>query len=376
MKRILLKSGLFLLPFVIALFVELFVLPIDFFTFRVWEAVVTIKYRKILPGAFYPNMELTKIEEGDLVHHTRFVHKRVATWVTDRYGYRKKNTDRKKQDIVIIGDSNIAGSGLTQKDILSEVLEEKMKVSVYPLSPGSIDRYLKEERFAENPPDLVVISSVERFIGHLPPLKKSKIRKVSQFTSIVKKTEEFFRIHFKSNRWVREAGVILDRFQKQNMLQFYRASLRRIGQPESERVPSNSVSSKDGRVFFLLGPKANDDVLQEKFDEAVRTIKGYDDFFKSKGIRFIFLPIPEKENLYHESLHTKRPVFVEHLISTLRKMGIGTVDTQKTFEEAFQKGVLLYHTNDTHWNENGVKIAADLIQKEIEEEGISLNREK
>jgi hypothetical protein len=47
-------------------------------------------------------------------------------------------------------------------------------------------------------------------------------------------------------------------------------------------------------------------------------------------------------------------------------VGIETVDTQKAFEGAFQKGVLLYHTNDTHWNENAVKIAADLVKELIE----------
>jgi hypothetical protein len=87
---------------------------------------------------------------------------------------------------------------------------------------------------------------------------------------------------------------------------------------------------------------------------------------RSKGIRFIFLPIPEKENIYHEYLQTKRPLFLEQLISTLKHLGIETVDTQKPFEEAFRKGVLLYHTNDTHWNENAVRITADLVKDLIE----------
>ena len=80
-------------------------------------------------------MEITKIEEGDLAHHTRFAIKKKVKWMTDRYGYRKQNTDRKKHEVVIIGDSNIAGSGLTQEEILSEVLEEQLKDSVYPYAP-------------------------------------------------------------------------------------------------------------------------------------------------------------------------------------------------------------------------------------------------
>ena len=122
MRKFLFKSNLFLLPFFLALCLELFILPIEFFTFRVWEAIWVRKYGKILHGPFYPNIEITKIEEGDLAAHTRFAIKKKVRWMTDRYGYRKQNTDLQKHEIVIIGESNIAGSNLTQEDILSEVL--------------------------------------------------------------------------------------------------------------------------------------------------------------------------------------------------------------------------------------------------------------
>ncbi len=104
----------------------------------------------------------------------------------------------------------------------------------------------------------------------------------------------------------------------------------------------------------------------EKLESVVSILKTYDAALKERGIRFIFLPLPEKENIYHENLHTERPVFLEHLISELKKEGIEVTDTQKAFEEAFQKGVLLYHPDDTHWNENGVKIAAGLLEALIQ----------
>jgi hypothetical protein len=366
MRKLLVKSTLFLLPFFFAICVELFILPIDFFTFRVWEAVVIGKFRHILPGEFYPNMEITKIEEGDLAHHSKFTYKRKVKWFTDRYGYRKQNTNRNKHEVVIIGDSNIAGSGLTQEDILSEVLEKKLKVSVYPISPASLDTFLKERRFKKYPPDIVIISSVERFIFYLPPVKDTSKKISSRLRTQIREIGYRLRNQISESRFIQCLGVYLDRIYKANMLQYLRASLRRIGSSHSEAIASNSVSSKYGPVFFLQGADANKDVPQDKFDKTVQVIKGYDELLKSKGIRFIFLPIPEKENIYHESLHTERPVFLEQLISTLKNLGIETVDTQKPFEDAFRKGVLLYHTNDTHWNENAVKITADLVKDLIE----------
>jgi hypothetical protein len=366
MKRFFLKSILFLIPFLAAIGIELFVLPIDFFTFRVWEALVIRKYRNILPGEFYPDMEITKIEEGDLAHHTRFTYKREVKWMTDRYGYRKQNSRRNRSEVVIIGDSNIAGSGLTQEDILSEVLERKLKVSVYPLSPASIDTFLKDRRFKNDLPDIVIISSAERFIFSLDPFKGSSKKVQTRFKKQIREIKYRFKNQIYENRLIQSVGVCLDRLYKEPMLHYLRASLRRIGCSHFQRIYSNSISSKYGSIFFLQGADANKDIPKEKFDEAVRVIKTYDDLLRSQGIRFIFLPIPEKENIYYEYLQTKKPVFLEQFISTLKNSGIETVDTQKAFDDAFRKGVLLYHPDDTHWNENAVKIAADLIKELIE----------
>ena len=366
MKRFLFKSALFLLPFFLAIGIELFILPIDFFTFRVWEALVIREFRHSLPGEFYPNMEVTKIEEGDLAHHTKFTYKRKVKWFTDRYGYRKQNTNRSKHEVVIIGDSNIAGSGLTQEDILSEVLEKKLKVSVYPISPGSLDTFLKERRFRKDPPDIVIISSVERFIFYLPPVKVTSKTISTRLRTQIRETGYRLRNRISGNRFIQCLGVTLDRIYKANMLQYLRASLRRIGSSDSQTIYPNRFSSKYGPVFFLQGASANQDVPKDQFDKAVEVIKTYDEFLRSQGIRFISLPIPEKENIYYEALQTQRPVFLEQHISTLRNLGIETVDTQTAFDDAFRKGVLLYHTNDTHWNENAVKITADLIKDLIE----------
>jgi alginate O-acetyltransferase complex protein AlgJ len=357
MRKLLFKSSLFLLPFFLALCLELFILPIDFFTFRAWEAIWVSKSRKILPGPFYPNREITKIEEGDLAAHTRFAIKKKVKWMTDRYGYRKKNTDLQKHKIVIIGESNIAGSSLTQEEILSEVLEDRLKVSVYPYAPvGGINSFLKDERFMENSPDIVIFGRIERELLNLPSLKPIKGNKLS---SKIKQ-------QIQRNRMIQSLAIQLDRASKMIMLHYFRASLRRsISTPE--HFGSGPFSSQYGPIFFIQGRRANEDVSEEKLHKSIQIIRSYNDAVKSRGIRFIFLPIPNKENIFYESLQTPRPVFLETLIAELKKHGVETIDTQKAFEEAFQKNqVLLYHTDDTHWNANGVKLTAELIKNWIE----------
>lgn len=358
MRKFIVKSTLFIFPFFLALFIELFILPMDYFTFRVWEAVAVRKSRNILPGPFYPNKEITKMEEGDLGHHFLFAAKRRVRWVTDRHGYRKKNTDLQKHQVVIVGESNIAGSSLTQEEILSEVLERRLNVSVYPYAPvGSINSFLKDRRFIEKPPDIVIFAMIERELLDLPTLKAPKDRKWASL----------WKQKINQNPWIQDVLVQWDRINKLNMLQFIRASLRRCITPPSENVLPG-VSSPYGQIFFLQGEQANRDVPKEKLAKVIQTINSYNDAVKSRGIRFIFLPIPNKENIFYEYLNTKRPIFLERLILELRARGIEAIDTQKAFEEAFQKNqVLLYHTDDTHWNGNGVRLAADLLAKAIEE---------
>lgn len=358
MRKFLSKSALFLLAFVLVIGIELFILPIDFFTFRVWEAIVVRKHRKLFSGQFYPGMEITKIEEGDLAPHTRFAMKKKVKWITDQYGYRKRDTYLQKHKIVIVGESNIAGSSLTQEEILSEVLEDQLKVSTYPYAPVSgINSFLKEERFIKNSPDIVIFARIERELMDLDALKPIRAKRF--FSK--------FKRKFRENRMTQSLAIQLDRISKMIMLHYFRASLRR-GITTAKHSGPEPVFSQYGPILFFQGRRVNEDVSKEKLNKAIEVIKSYNEAVRSRGMRFIFLPIPNKENIFYEYLGTKRPVFLEQLIFGLKSYGVETIDTQRAFEEAFQKEqVLLYHTDDTHWNGNAVKIAANLLARMIKE---------
>ena len=354
MKKFICRSILFISPLILVLSFELFVLPIDFFTFRVWEGLLIKSYRRILPGRFYPCREITKNEVGgDLIHHGPFASRRQVKWITDQYGYRKKNSGATHHKVVIIGDSNIAGIGLSQEEMLSEVLEEKLNAGVYPFAPADINNYLKDRRFLDDPPENVVIASVERFICDLEPPKLPRERwpMLSNLKPQLQQT-----------RWVPAVAVFLDRLSKMNMVNYFRA---RIGNRKQREF--YAFSTPFGTMCFLQGEAANKDVSKNQFERAVRTIEAYDQVLKKMGIRFIFLPIPNKENIYHQYLpHPKRPTFLEDLIVELKRKKIETIDTQKAFEESYQKdSALLYRLDDTHWSPAAVRITADLIQKSI-----------
>ena len=297
------------------------------------------------------------MEEGDLTHHTKFSKKKKVKWITDRYGYRKINTNGPFR-IVIAGDSNIAGCGLSQEETLSEVLENQLKVKVYPLAPAGIGTFLRTKRFIEHPPEIVILGSVEREIPYLSPLK-SKRR--YQFEGNLLESIKALR----ENRFLQSIFVSLDRLNKLSMLHYLRASIRRAILPEPIINPKYRTAQY-GPIFFLKGQEANRELPKEVFERVVHLIRSYRDAVTSRGIRFLFLPIPEKENILHELLQTPKPKFLGQLINELKNQGDEVLDTQKAFDEAYQKRQILpYRINDTHWNAEGVKIAAELIKEMI-----------
>gem|GEM_PF-4509610 len=72
-------------------------------------------------------------------------------------------------------------------------------------------------------------------------------------------------------------------------------------------------------------------------------------------------------------MKTLNHIFLEQLITELKKEKVESVDTQKVFEDVYRRDrVLLYKTDDTHWNANEVKLTAKLIQESIEKKMKSL----
>jgi alginate O-acetyltransferase complex protein AlgJ len=117
------KYILFFLPFIIAICIELFVLPIDYFTFRVWETLSTRRSFGVLKGPFYTDMIISKTENGgDLDSRTRCAMKKDVTWITDQYGYRKDKFLQKRYPVIVVGDSNFVGTGITPDDTLANIL--------------------------------------------------------------------------------------------------------------------------------------------------------------------------------------------------------------------------------------------------------------
>jgi hypothetical protein len=76
--------------------------------------------------------------------------------------------------------------------------------------------------------------------------------------------------------------------------------------------------------------------------------------------------LPNKEAIHYEHLNTKKPEFLSQLIQGLQDLNVEVIDTQKAFHDFYQETrIPLYQGDDTHWNALGVKITAELLEKQI-----------
>ena len=157
------KGVLLISPFLLAQIFELFIFPIDYFTFRVWEAAISPYDR--FPGRFYPNLNIYKEKEfGDRYRiGNDFKQHKPVHWQTDNYGWRNRPevSNKSSYDIVTLGDSNIVGSFLDQKDTLAEVISRKSNLNVYNYSIGydHIQYYFGDQRMVGKNTKLIVIES-------------------------------------------------------------------------------------------------------------------------------------------------------------------------------------------------------------------------
>lgn len=346
MGKIILKLAGYIVPFLLFGLATAVLLPLNYFSFRPWEALVVYAGgRVLLPGPFYPLKSVAMTEEGDLGHGTPYAVKKEVYWETDRYGFRKADS-AVPPEVVVVGDSMIAGAGLTQREIFSEVLQGKIGSSVYPYAPGDVIDFLHERRFQAAPPKLVILEQVESSILGTPSIEEVH-RIGSRVRSLVRSCASA------ASPSTREANVVLDRMVKKEPFNYLQAQI----------FPRRSAPRYHG-LFFRRGTAAV--ATKEEIRAAVAVIRGYHDYFRKRNIRFIYMPIPDKETVYYDLLPVKEQSFVlKEVLHGVRQAGVPAVDLLGPYQERRAHGVHPYHADDTHWNPTGVTIAADLAARLI-----------
>lgn len=345
------------------------IVPIDTFNLRAWETLCVMRPSAVLKGSFYPGIDLTKFEAANVM--IRFGGKDVRKtnhWVTDRYGYRKQEPYPRPIEIAVIGDSNVAGSGISQNELFTEVYENISGAGAYPIAVGGIESLFIHPYFRMHKPKVVVVSFIERnltkFAPYHTPLSDQGFRKFMRDLDF--KTTNLLL----SMPWALKAGVFIDRaFYKKTLAQFLKTHYLMPALDVEIRIKNRP----EPEIIFYQGDAANEPVPEELIESTARTFASYRDAVTKLGARFVFMPIPNKETIYYDQLPKKqKSVFLEQLTARLRERGVEVVDLTAPYFEYREKnpGSLLYDPEDVHWNAAGIRVAAAALQKHLEKDRI------
>jgi hypothetical protein len=329
MKKFIFTLLLFFLP--LSVFVIEVFLPFNTFTYRPWEALL-FNSEGLFP--FYPDKTIKMKSVGDLCHHTKFEIVKDENWITDKLGYRNTNFTE-SPDILLIGDSFIAGSSLDQDSTLSELLISKLNCKVYNMAPATFSDYiiLKNYRLLKKP-KIIIYSTVERTI---PPklINDNNIQNISYPTA---------------------ASFYSHKLKRQYLLKFLNA---RILKKNGIGIPG----IKEKNMFFLNG--VNQVYPHKEINEAFLNILAYKEYCDLNGIIFYYLPLPNKETVYFENVpFDVQPSFLNQLNSILKEKNVRSINSISVFNKYRLKNKeYIYHLDDTHWNSRGVNLIADEIKR-------------
>ena len=344
MKNFLIKVVSFLIiPSICWAFLEA-VLPITFFTHRHYEA---LPFQTGVPHRtdFYPSTKTDMMAEGDLCYHTSKSILKNEFWITDKLGFRN-NEFIEKADILFIGDSFTQGCSLGQDEIISNRVKDKLGagIKVYNMAPCSFSSY---ERFVNTgiikKPRLIIYSIVERVVPEMMSDYNASMN--SKFKS---KVIDFFEIG--------NMNVYIDKVFKHfsiNSIQAWIHDSKGIGVP----------AKGNPNMFFMKGVSQKHS--EQDLYKTAGVVTSYKRYCDSLGIKFIFIPMPDKETVYYELVpFGKQPDYLRKLDSLLGKAGVTTINTLKIYNNYRRiNKELLYHFDDSHWNSN----ATELISKHIAE---------
>ncbi len=350
-KHFLYRFFIFLsIPLLVIIVIEV-ALPPTLFTFRGYEALI-FNYNIPHLGCFYPNSKIYKEAEGDMCHHTSAAVIKKELWITDSIGFRN-DCFVKKPDVVFIGNSFIYGTGLTQNEIISNQVKRYMnnKVTVYNMaeaSLGDFDYYLRTGIIEK--PKLIIYAVGEIHVpsGYIPYEKTSKstVKNFFKpifyfgFNSLIDKS-----IRFYSLKWIKARINGVKHFGTQTPL--------------------------GGRMFFAQGANAKK-MNNYEIKQSANAIISCQKYCDSLGIKFLYLPTPNKETIYYDLIpFDHQPDYYFQLASLLHQSHIEGINTLDLFNNYRKKNnQLIYHLDDTHWNSIGVSIVSTEIANYIRKIGI------
>ena len=203
--------------------------------------------------------------------------------------------------------------------------------------------------------------------------ESSENRTLAEFPSLV--TEEGVNVNFLS-----DAGdYFQDHFGFRKELVTANAVLN--GKALGVSTADGVIQGTDGWLYYKdsLGDYLGTELLSERgLFNIAHTLSMVQKNLEGKGIQFLFTVAPNKNTLYgenmpyYDSLVVTKENNLTRLKPLLEKEGVHYTDLKEAF---LKEKEILYHKRDSHWNNKGAAMAAELLLNDLSKEHDSYKEE-
>jgi hypothetical protein len=348
-----------------------FVVPPERLAFRLWEPAMHLFPAS--DGPFRPGISLEKARSsGDVANMTNLPRLREfhrERFSTDESGFRKTPASLGREvRIVVFGDSFAAGAALSDDETLSAALASLSGLGVFnagEVTGAGVQRTVRT-LFPRLKLDkgLVVYVQSERF--EFPSRRSLALR------SMV--TEEI------ATRWPAAYNSLLHVYRTGNafstysplevvLTQRFKALRDDVILPNTAATQAPRRTLRNGRELLFLKSEPVNFERSRNNVEATYFVE-LRSMLASRGCQLLVVLVPDKYNTYYPLFSNpieepKREPYLSVAARVLDRSGVPVLDLTSVLRqqaaELLDRGEYNYWTDDTHWNSNGVRRAAQAI---------------
>jgi hypothetical protein len=301
--------------------------------------------------AYQPNATIRMhMPHGDLQPMTREEIRvpRDVDHHIDGYGFRNDN-DYDGEKYVLVGDSFVAGSSNTQADLLSRQLKDRYGIAVYNLAhPGGLPDYAAYvSAFRRQHTGFRVLLFV--FEGN--DFEEGTGKKTNTTTDL----------------WKRYYAIFSNTATHRVTKSLIKRATRRTQIASSSYVTVREVEGR--KLAFLTryieATRATDQPPLKSFEQALRELQPFlaQVYFIPTNYRLYF------ERIEHLPFSSLPDAKWKYLSALCRREGIACTNLTEPMRRAanrlWPRGELLWWPDDTHWNRQGIAVAAQAVQETL-----------
>lgn len=346
-------------------------MPLEWLTFRAWEALV--RFRAPC-GPFKPNARYNEPRTygdlaamGNLPNHRVYRHE---TFTTDSHGYRQnsqRQTPAKEYKILIVGDSMGVGSTVSDHETLPAILERTLSFGVYN-GAGGIQIDLPLVLSLAQRLNMRNGTVIYQYVGRSPLGTAHEYKLDSNLDQLRKYC----------NNWKNRLSLWFNGFIAASPLEIISQKL--IKQLHNDYIFPNVLPTrkvvketlKDGDPILFFQPEI--DNYRSKRTPDVRGLAGLANELQKHNLKLVVLLVPDKYVVYSPLVHNAdpdkidEPVYLGLVEEALRDAQIPVINLvrflRQKAHEYYEKKQFIYWPDDTHWNTEGIRLATEELLRQ------------